>query len=77
MLLLEDAHALTGARSYSYENRSSTRVYAWRIMYVLINQAHLGHEGAKECVPVIGPFFFFFSSLFTPSNLPPIPSRCS
>ena len=29
-------------------------------MYVLINQARLGHEGAKECVPVIGPFFSFF-----------------
>ena len=27
---------------------------------VLINQAHLDHEGAKECVPVIGPFFSFF-----------------
>src|SRR5213592_1589056 len=71
MLLREHAHALTGARSCSYwstlmllrEPGSSTRVYAWRIMYVLINQAHLGHEGAKECVPVIGPFFFFFSSL--------------
>ena len=45
------------------DNRSSTHIYAWRIMYVLINQAHLGHEGAKECMPVIGPFFFFFSSL--------------
>jgi len=59
----------------SLQTGDNRRVYAWRIMYV--TRPTFGHEGAKECVPVIGPFVFFFSSLFTPSNLPPIPSRCS